>query len=329
MIISRSPYRISFAGGGSDLPAFLKHHEGAVVSTTIDKYLYITLHKNFEKDKILLKYSRTENVKKIEHIKNTIARSVLSEMKLGGIGIETMGDIPSKTGLGSSSAFAVGLHQILTAFAHRGKILTPLELAQKACDTEINKLCSPIGRQDQYATAHGGLNFYRFHKNGKVSVEPIDMNEDAYRKLQDNLLLFYTGKMRSANSILNKQKENLDNIPAVIANTKDMVNLAFEMKSVLEEGKLRRFGELLHEGWMKKRSLAKSISNGTIDRHYRRALENGAIGGKLLGAGGGGFLLFYCEKKDQAQLRKALNDLRELPFKFTEKGSEIIFNDEA
>ncbi|MES2437241.1 MAG: GHMP kinase [Patescibacteria group bacterium] len=324
MILSRTPYRISFAGGGSDLPDFYKKYGGAVVSTSIDKFIHITAHQNFEQDKILLKYSKTENVKNVLKIKNSIARSIITDLKITGIGIETMGDIPGKTGLGSSSAFAVGLHNILHTYKF-GKHLTPEQLAQKACETEIKKLGSPIGKQDQYAAAYGGLNLYKFLKNGKVTVEPVRIQPKIKKELEENLLLFYTGITRSANTILEKQKENLQTSFHAIDATKRMVEIAYETKAVLEAGNLHAFGKLLHTGWELKQSLANTISNKLINKYYSLGINNGAIGGKLLGAGGGGFLLFYSEKKNHKKLRAALSKLREIPFTFTDTGSEILF----
>ncbi|MBI5140468.1 MAG: GHMP kinase [Candidatus Vogelbacteria bacterium] len=324
MIISRSPFRISFAGGGSDLPCFFMKNEGAVISTTIDKFLYIAVHPNFHSDRILLKYNKTEDVKSPENIKNTIASSILSEMKMNGLEIETIGDVPGQTGLGSSSAFAVGLHHVLNAYL--GNKLSSEELARRACVTEIDKLKAPIGKQDQYASAYGGLNFYRFFSDGRVVVEPVKIKKHIKQQLDKNLLLFYTGITRSTNTILEKQKNNLKKNIRTNDSTVAMVKLAYRMREALEIGNLKEFGKMLHDGWLLKRSLTSSISSNVIDGFYNLGLANGALGGKLVGAGGGGFLLFYCEQKNQIQLKQALSGLHEVPFCFNEKGSEIIYN---
>lgn len=323
MIITRTPLRISFAGGGSDLPDFYKKYEGAVISTTIDKYVYVTIHPNFHGDKILLKYSKTEEVDKLQKIENDIARAVLSDFDVNGLEIEIIGDIPAKTGLGSSSSFAVGLYQSLHNYLDK-KITTEV-LAEKACHAEIVKLNSPIGKQDQYAAAYGGLNFYRFLSNGKVVVEPIKISSTTKKNLENNLLLFYTNITRSANTVLKEQKNNIKKSKETVFRLREMVKLAYEMKTSLEDANLDFFGELLNKGWKLKQSLARTITNKTINKYYELGLKSGALGGKLLGAGGGGCLLFYCEKKNQVKLKKALKNLRHIPFSFFDKGSEIIF----
>ncbi len=324
MIISRTPLRISFAGGGSDLPDFFKKHEGAVVSTTIDKYIHITVLPYFHSNKILLKYSKTEEVSHPKHLENSIANSIIQSMKLNGLEIASSGDMPSSTGLGSSSSFAVGLHHILSHYI--GKKVSPEDLAQKASQTEIIKLKSPIGKQDQYASAYGGLNFIRFLPNGKVVVEPIKISPKIKKELENNLLLFYTNITRSANDVLKEQKDNIKKSKDTVSKLKEMVKLAHEMKKTLEKGNLSKFGKLLHDGWVLKQNLAGKITNNTINKYYDIGLKNGALGGKLLGAGGGGCLLFYCDKKDQNRLKKSLKDLRHIPFSFSDNGSEIIFD---
>lgn len=323
MIISKTPLRISFAGGGSDLPDFFKKHEGAVISATIDKYIYVTTHPYFHPDKILLKYSKTEEVSKLRHIENSIARGVLSHHNINGLEIEVIGDIPAKTGLGSSSAFAVGLHHVLHVY--KGKKINAEDLAQYACHTEITLLKSPIGKQDQYASAYGGLNLYRFLPSGKVIVEPIKISEKKLKELDGNLLLFYTHVTRSANDVLKEQKKNIKKSKETVSTLQEMVKLTYEMKESLEKNNLFQFGELLNKGWRMKQSLASTITNKAINMYYEIGLKNGALGGKLLGAGGGGCLLFYCEKKHQEKLKNALKKLRHIPFSFSQNGSEIIF----
>ena len=326
MIISRTPFRISFAGGGSDIPAFYRQSIGAVVSSSIDKYMYITAHPHFDPSTILLKYSETEEVKKALDLKNTIARSIMSERNINGIEVTSIGDMPAKTGLGSSSSFAVGLHHCLNEYQ---KIKSNSEhLAQAACDTELNKLFEPIGKQDQYAAAYGGLNYIEFHPDETVSVIPINLTYKTRETLNNNLMLFYTGHTRPAGSILKAQQKNITDSSTVFTNTKRMVGLAKLMKVALEGQNLDDFGSLLNEGWQLKRTLAKEISTSHIDHWYAAALKNGALGGKLLGAGGGGFMLFYCKQEEQDKLIKALPELRHIPISLSMKGSEIIFNNQ-
>ncbi|MCK9351773.1 MAG: GHMP kinase [Candidatus Pacebacteria bacterium] len=323
MIIARTPFRISFAGGGSDLPDFYKKHGGAVVSTSIDKYIHVSLLPHFEKNTLLLKYTETEKVERPHDLKNHIARTILTHQKMRGLEIASSGDLPSQTGLGSSSSFAVSLYHALSA--HQNKKVSPEELAKYACETEIKKLKYPIGKQDQYAAAYGGLNFIRFEKDGTVSVEPIRISAKKKNELDENLLLFYTGITRSANDILEVQKNNIQKKTSAVGDLKKMVAIAYEMRDALERDHIKEFGQLLHKGWLLKRSVASTITNSEINRYYELGLKNGALGGKLLGAGGGGCLLFYCEKKNQKQLIKALQKLRHIPFSFSDRGSEIIF----
>jgi len=227
--------------------------------------------------------------------------------------------------MGSSSAFAVGLHHIVSAYK-REKI-SPEALAAHACKTEIVNLKSPIGKQDQYAAAYGGMNFIRFLRSGKVIVEPVKIKLNTLERLEKNLLLFYTGVTRPANAILEKQKENIKKSEEAVAAMTHMVEMAHHMKPELESGNLETFGKLLHDSWMLKQTLADTISNPEINKQYETALANGAAGGKLLGAGGGGFFLFYAEKENHVRLRRALHVLREMPFSFSQKGSEVIFDD--
>lgn len=321
MLITKTPFRISFCGGGSDLPDFYEKYGGCVLSTTINKYMYISIHPYFDPRYTALKYSENEIVDDISKIKHTIFNSVLNEMDVHGVEISSTADIPGGTGLGSSSTFTVGLLNSLNCY--KGKYVSKAKLAEEACNTEIVKLGNPIGKQDQYAAAFGGLNFIRFHKGGEVSVSPIVMQSETYKKLQENLVMFYTGTTRSANSILSEQKKNMDDDKKT-KNLIEMCNLAEEMKKALENNDLSSFGRILNESWKLKRTLASGISNPDLDRWYDTAMENGALGGKLLGAGGGGFLLFYCEKEKQERLRIALG-LKELDFSFERDGSTVIY----
>lgn len=321
MIITKTPFRVSFAGGGSDMADFYEKFGGCVLSTTINKYCYLSIHPYFDELSTLLKYSENELVTDISHIKHRIFNCVLNEYDIRGVEISSTADIPGGTGLGSSSTFTVGL--LNTIACYRGKFMSKGKLAEKACEIEIQKLGSPIGKQDQYAAAYGGLNFICFNRDGSVSVEPIVMQPGIYKDLEKHLVMFYTGNTRSANSILQEQKKNI-NDDEKAKNLKEMCKLAEEMKAALEHNDLSSFGALLNDGWQLKRTLASGISNPDIDEAYNIALKNGAIGGKLLGAGGGGFLLFYCEPDKQEQLRIALR-MRQFDFSFERDGASVVY----
>lgn len=321
MIITKTPFRVSFAGGGSDLPDFYEKYEGCVLSTSINRYCYLSIHPYFNERYTLLKYSENELVDDLSEIKHRIFNCVLNERKVHGVEITSTADVPGGTGLGSSSTFTVGL--INTLNCYQGKYMSKGMIAEKACEVEIQKLGSPIGKQDQYAAAFGGLNFIRFHKDGTVSVSPIMMQAETYRKLQQNLMMFYTGDVRSANSILSEQKKNMD-AEDKITNLRKMCKLAEQMREALELDDLSSFGDLLNDGWKLKQTLANGISNPIIDQAYQTAMANGALGGKLLGAGGGGFLLFYCEPENQEKLRVALR-LRSFPFSFEKDGTSVVY----
>lgn len=321
MIITKTPFRVSFCGGGSDLAAFYHQHEGCVLSTSIDKYLYLSIHPYFYSKEILLKYSENELVDDVRKIKHPIFRTVLQDMDVNGIEIVSTADVPSGTGLGSSSTFTVGLLHALNVY--KRSFCSKGWLAKKACDVEINQLGAPIGKQDQYAAAFGGLNFIRFHSDDTVSVEPIVMKAETYKKLEKNLLMFYTGIKHDANKILAVQKKNMMD-EEKINNLLQMTSLANEMKIALEKNDLTSFAEILDANWHLKRTLAKGVTSSVIDDIYEKALQHGASGGKLLGAGGGGFLLFYCEAERQDELRQSLN-LEEFPFHFEHDGTSIVY----
>ncbi|MCK4385252.1 MAG: GHMP kinase [candidate division Zixibacteria bacterium] len=322
MIITRTPFRISFAGGGTDLEAFYSQHPGCVLSTAINKYMYISIHPYFDNNQIWLKYSKTECASSYNEIEHRCFRQVLYDFKINGVEITTTADVPAGTGLGSSSSFTVGL--LLALYSHLGIFASKERIAKEACEIEINKLKEPIGKQDQYAAAYGGLSFIKFHPDGTVSVDPVIMKSDTLRKLQENLLMFYTGDVRSASAILKEQRENTKS-KEKFNNLEKMTELAHSLLDSLQNNNLSLFGEILHEGWLLKKTLANGISNGEINHYYDIALKNGAKGGKLLGAGGGGFLLFYCEKEDQEKLRLALSNLKELKFKFDFEGAKVIY----
>jgi len=324
MILSKTPFRISFAGGGSDLPEFYRRRAGAVVSTTIDKAMYIAIHPYFH-DKIRIKYSRTEDVSKVSDIEHPLVRECLRVVGLGsGMEIASFADVPAGTGMGSSSAFTVGLLHALEALA--GKKPTPTELAASACEIEIDRVKEPIGKQDQYASAFGGLNLIRFYCDESVEVRPIACSEAARAALEKRLMLFYVGQERAASTILAEQSRNMSDGDKFARVTK-MAELAEELCRVLESGNVDSFGEILHQGWLLKSSLAQGITNKAIESNYQLARDAGAEGGKLLGAGGGGFLLVCARSERQPDVRKALRDLRELPFEMTREGSKIIYSD--
>ena len=321
MIITKTPFRISFCGGGSDIANFYKEYGGCVLSTTINRYMYLNIHPYFDPEKTALKYSQNEIVNSIKDIKHSIFHCVLNEKNITGVEISSTADVPSGTGLGSSSSFTVGL--LHTLYCYEGRYVSKGKLAEEACRIEIEKLGAPIGKQDQYAAAYGGLNFIRFHKDGTVSVEPLITKSNTINRLQDNLLLFYTGLTHDANKILLEQKKGMEEKKKA-QNLIHMCELTKYMKHSLENNELKDFGEILNESWQKKRELAGSISTPVIDELYDIAMRNGALGGKLLGAGGGGFLLFYCPKERQELLKEKIK-LRTFPFEFEQNGTSVIY----
>ncbi len=323
MIMARAPFRVSFAGGGSDLKDFYAYEPGMVLSTSINKYMYVMIHPYFH-DKIRIKYSKTEDVNTIEEVEHPIVRACLRTVGIEkGIEIASIADIPAGSGLGSSSTFTVCLLHAL--YAYKGKLANKEELAHLACKIEIDILKEPIGKQDQYAAAYGGLNNIVFNRDESVFVEPVVAAPQTIKDLEKKLLLFYLGSERKAAHILSEQKINMRQaqkrkLLAV------MVQMAQDMRRALNKNKLKDFADILHEGWLLKKQLASRISNPRFDDYYQKALKAGAGGGKILGAGGGGFFLFYCEEKNQERLRRALK-LRELSFKFDLEGSKIILID--
>lgn len=324
MILAKAPFRVSFAGGGSDLPEFYRRHTGVVVSTTIDKSMYIAIHPYFH-EKIRIKYSRTEDVSSTAEIQHPLVRECLRMMNIEcGMEIASFADVPAGTGMGSSSAFTVALLHALHALA--GRKPAAQELAATACHIEIDRALEPIGKQDQYATAFGGLNCIRFHPDERVDVTPIACRPETGKELQQRLMLFYTGGERMASSILQEQGRTMaqpDKFAAVV----EMTRLAEELCVALERNQVDSVGEFLHAGWMLKSKLVGGITNDAIDAHYRAAREAGAEGGKLLGAGSGGFLLLYCRPQKQPQVREALAHLQEMPFAMSAEGSQVIHND--
>lgn len=322
MIITRTPFRVSFAGGGSDLREFYsKNGYGAVVSAAINKYMYIVIHPYFH-DKIRIKYSRTEDVESIDEIQHPIVRECLKKVQIEkGIEIASFADVPAGTGLGSSSSFTVGLLNAL--YAYKGRIVSKEKLAQEACEIEIEILSEPIGKQDQYAAAYGNVNYIRFNKDESVDVSPIFLTDTTKKKLENNLYLYYIGGKRKAANILDEQKENISNDDN-FQNLKKMVMLADELREALHEKKINAVGGILHKGWLYKKELASGISSEIIDSLYDKAMKYGAIGGKLLGAGGAGFLLIYSENHET--LREHLG-CKALSFNIDREGTKVLFYD--
>ncbi len=314
---------MSFIGGGSDLKEFYEKIPGRVISTSINKYMYIFSHQYFD-DKIQVKYSKTELVDDVEKIQHPIVREALRQFNIKSIDINSIADIPSGSGLGSSSAYTVGLLHNLNTFIK--KYVSLDNLAEEACRLEIDILGEPIGKQDQYASAFGGLNKITFFPDGKVDVEPIIMDRDLNKNLQNNLLLFYLGSTRKASSVLTDQKSNLISNQSKFDNLKRMTDLVDQMHQSLIKSDLDSFGKILDQNWMLKKTLSNKISNEKIDELYSLGKKNGAKGGKILGAGGGGFILFYCEKKYQNKLRDAMRKLKEVDFHFENSGTKIIYN---
>ena len=324
MIITRAPFRVSFCGGGSDLPSFYEKYGGCVLSTTIRKYMYLTLHKNFHEDQIRLKYSQTETVKNIDEIEHRYFKQCLKDFGITGVEISSVADIPSGTGLGSSSVFTVALLHLLHTY--KGEYVSKYKLAKDACEVEIEKLGEPIGKQDQFAAAFGGLNFYEFQPSGFVNVEPIIMKRESYQELENNILMFYLGGVHSASQILKEQSKNIEAEDKAKAQLK-MCNLTRTLKAELQNNNIDAMGELLHENWMLKKSLASGITNPLIDEVYEKAIRAGALGGKLLGAGGAGFMIFYVKPENQSYVREALKDLREMDFEMDNSGASIVHFD--
>lgn len=323
MIISKTPLRISFVGGGSDLPSFYRLHGGAVVSTAIDKYVFVTVNKKFD-DKIRIAYSQNEEVENVDEIQHKLVKPVMKLLNLsGGIEITTVADIPSSgTGLGSSSSFTVGLLNSLNAY--NARFSSQEYLAKESCHVEIDICKEPIGKQDQYAAAYGGFNLIEFKKDDTVVVNPVITKKETLDELEDNILVFYTGITRSASSILEKQNKIISEDSKVMS-LKKMTELAYYMANELQNNNLNVFGEILHENWVLKKSLTEGISNNFIDNAYSAAISAGAIGGKILGAGAGGFLLFYVPPQFHKSVTSALSNLRKIDVKFDKLGSRIIF----
>lgn len=324
MIITRSPLRISLGGGGTDLPSYYREHEGFLIAAAIDKYVYITLHKTFAKE-LIIKYSKMEHVSAIDEIQHPIIREALRLVDIQNPSLElaSMADIPSGTGLGSSGSFTCALLKALHAY--KKNLIHPDELAEQACHIEIDLLKEPIGKQDQYISAYGGINCFRFCKNDKVEATPLKISDETLYSLEDNLLLFFTGYSRSASALLKEQDDkSKKNDSSMIDNLHFVKDLGYKSQHALESGDLEKFSELMNVHWDYKKNRSNSMSNDKINEWYDVALKNGALGGKLIGAGGGGFLMFYTD--DNMKLRHAMvhEGLKEVRFKFDFEGSKVV-----
>ena len=326
MIIARSPLRISLGGGGTDLPSFYEKYGGFLIAAAIDKYVYVTLTKPF-KSGIYLKYSSIEKVKKVSEIRHPIIREVLREEKLFShpLEITTLTDIPSGTGLGSSGSFTVALIKGLHFM--QKKVISHKILAEKACNIEINKLKEPSGKQDQYVASYGGLNCFYFGKNNSVKVEPLKISQKNLFKLENNLFLFYTGFSRKSKTILDNQKKmSLKNDQAMIDNLKKVKKMGIQIKSYLEKGDFESFGNMMNEHWNEKKKRSEAMTNEKINHWYEGALKNGAVGGKLVGAVGGGFLMFYAKDRDMLRNYFLREGVEEVIFRFDYEGAKIIMS---
>ncbi|TMB72793.1 MAG: galactokinase [Deltaproteobacteria bacterium] len=324
MIITRSPLRISVGGGGTDLPSYYREHSGLVIAAAIDKYVYISLHPMFEQQ-IFIRYSGLERVQSIEEIQHPIVREALRLMKISQpyLQITSIADIPAGTGLGSSGSFTTALLKALHAL--KKNLVHPQELAEQACHIEIDLLKEPVGKQDQYIAAYGGITCFRFLPNNQVEAWPLNIDTDTLYNLEDNLLMFYTGYSRSASTVLHEQDvKSKQNDKEMIANLHFIKDVGRESKAALEAGDLERFAELMNIHWEYKKQRSACMSNNHVDQWYQLARDNGALGGKLIGAGGGGFLIFYAD--DKVRLRRAMREagLQEVRFRFDFEGTKLI-----
>jgi D-glycero-alpha-D-manno-heptose-7-phosphate kinase len=321
VIIVQTPLRVSFFGGGTDFPAFFREEGGCVLSTAINKYIYVTIKERFD-DLIRVGYTRTEIVERVDEVQHELIREALRTTGVQkGIEITTMGDIPAGTGLGSSSAVTIGALQAMYTLQNR--FASPEQLAREACEIEITRLGKPIGIQDQYIAAYGGIRFLEFCPDGSVTCENIEMAPSLHTQLRESLILFYTGVTREAGSILGEQNQNsVQNTPIL----REMKKQALQARNYLCSGDLEAFGSLLDEAWRLKKQLASKISNGSIEEIYQKGIHAGALGGKITGAGGGGFLLFFCPLGKREAVRGALSALKELPINLERDGSKVIFN---
>ena len=326
MIVSRTPLRMSFVGGGSDLPSYYRQRGGAVLSTSVDKYMYVTVNQKFDND-IRLSYSITENESSIQQIKHPIVRNTLELLDIqGGVEITSISDIPSQgSGLGSSSSYAVALLHAL--YAYKGKSVSKEELGRLSSHIEIDLCGDRIGKQDQYAAAFGGLNLIEFNEDDSVVVSPVICKPETIKKMEESIIVFYTGRTRSASTLLSEQSDNMKRADKreLMSN---MVSLAYDMRDLLENDDIEPLGELLDQNWQLKRQMTVGISDSQIDGWYSKGMLAGATGGKLLGAGNGGFMMFFAPKEKHAKITKAMKGLQRVPFSFDNGGSKIVFSDQ-
>ncbi len=324
MIITRSPLRITLGGGGTDLPSYYRHYGGFLIAAAIDRYVYVTVLRPFTPG-IFLKYSKLEQVDRVDEVNHPIIREALRMMDLNTpqIEITTLADIPAGTGLGSSGSFTTALLKAL--YAHRHRLIHPGDLAELACDIEINKLGEPVGKQDQYIAAFGGITSFRYHTDDQVEAVPLRISMDTLFDLEDNLLLFFTGFSRSAGTILKDQNtRTLESDQEMLSNLHYVKELGLRSQKALEQGKTDEFGEILHEHWSHKKKRSGGMSNPQINEWYELARSQGALGGKLVGAGGGGFLLFYTRERRRLRQAMAKAGLEEVRFRFDFEGTKIL-----
>ena len=324
MIITRSPLRISLGGGGTDLPSYYRKHSGFLIAAAIDKYVYMTLHQTFVQE-LIVKYSKLERVPSADGVQHPIIREALRMVGVAGPYLEltSMADIPAGTGLGSSGSFTTALLKALHTF--KKNLVHPQDLAEQACQIEIDRLGEPIGKQDQYIAAYGGLTCFQFLPNDQVEAWPLKIDTETLYNLEDNLLLFFTGYSRSASSILKEQDDkSKERDQSMVDNLHFVKELGYQSKEALESGDLRRFADLMNVHWEHKKQRSGAMSNQDINHWHELAMENGALGGKLIGAGGGGFLMFYAE--DKTRLRHAMTQtgLREVRFRFDFEGTKVV-----
>jgi len=324
MIITRSPLRISLGGGGTDLPSYYSEHGGFLIAAAIDKYVYITLHRTFIQE-LIIKYSKLERVTSVDQLEHPIVREAMKAVQVAAPNLEltAMADIPAGTGLGSSGSFTTALLKALHAY--KKNIIHPAELAEQACDIEINRLGEPIGKQDQYIAAIGGITAFTFHRDGRVEFRPCKVSEETLFNLEDNLLLFFTGYSRSASAILKDQNDrSKKNDSAMLDNLHFTKELGHKSLEALESGKLDEFARLMDVHWQRKKARSSGMSNTQINIWYDHAMAHGALGGKVIGAGGGGFLMFYAG--DKQKLRHAMREqgLQEVRFRFDFEGTKVV-----
>jgi D-glycero-alpha-D-manno-heptose-7-phosphate kinase len=324
MIITRSPLRISLGGGGTDLPSYYRQHGGFLIAAAINKYVYITIHQTFFSE-LIIKYSKLERVEAVEQVQHPIIREALKIVGISepGLEITSMADIPDGTGLGSSGSFTTALLKGLHAY--RRNLVPAHDLAAQACEIEIDRLHEPIGKQDQFIAAYGGITCFRFLPDDRVEANPLRLAPETLHDLEDNLMLFFTGVYRSASSVLREQDDKTKtNENGMVENLHFVRDIGIQSQACLETGNLREFAELMNVHWEYKKKRSQSMSSGRIDEWYALARQNGALGGKLIGAGGGGFLMFYTE--DTTRLRRAMLNagLREVRFQFDFEGTKVI-----